>query len=336
MQETVYRMERCAPYLRTEGRVLMTADGLRTEWSASGFTVRFYGNGITLFFAHFRDAQPICALAILDGVRMKYALTDGNEPVVLECAQGEHTLTFLRLSEGTVPLYCRALRIQGAFADTEPVLLAPPAHCGRKLTFFGDSITCGYGVMGSMRSGNFYTWEEDPTRAYAYRTAELLRAEAELVSISGQGIVKNCNGDVDTPIPTFWCRQDRTLCNPYEVRRQPDAVIINAGTNDGAGRVTFEEFRAGAEAFLRDLRRAYPDAEIVWFYGLMGLDYDEVLKALFEKLTPELGHLTYLPTDMIYDHVDAGEVGANGHPSAEGAERGARELSSKLAELLGW
>lgn len=342
MQITYYPVTQCAPYLRTEGRVTMTAEGLLMDWSAAGFTFRFRGNGVTLFFQRFRDMQPICGLALLDGVRYPFASADGTAPLVLNCETGEHTLTFLRLSEGGVRFLCRVIRISSPAGDDAPAgapapaLLAPPAPKTRKLTFFGDSITCGYGNCGDETSGGFLTWEEDPTRGYAYRTAELLDAEAELVCISGQGIVKNCNGDMGNPIPRFWCRQNLSYDTPYDTHRQPDAVIINAGTNDCGGRVTHEEFYAGAEAFLRELRRAYPDAEIVWFYGLMGLYYDETLKRLIETLAPELGHLTYLPADPIYNHAQEGEIGANGHPSVEGAERGARQLSAKLSELLGW
>ena len=335
MQFCDYSVNQSARYLRTEGRVLLTAEGLLMDWSAAGFTVRFRGSGVTLYFARFCDMQPICGMAILDGVRYHFASADGTSPLILDCPAGEHTLTFLRLSEGGVRLLCTMIRVTALYGDAYPELLPPPAPLKRKLTFFGDSITCGYGNCGDPYTG-FLTWEEDPTRGYAYRTAELLSAEAELVSISGQGIVKNCNGEIGTPIPQFWCQQIRTCGIPYDTHRQPDAVVINAGTNDGGGRVTQEEFYVGAEAFLRTLRRAYPEAEIVWFYGLMGLYYDETLDRLFRTLAPELGHMTYLPVSPIYEHVEDGEIGANGHPSVEGAERGAQVLSAKLKELLGW
>lgn len=334
MQFQYYSMNSSAQYLRTEGRITMAEDGLAMTWSACGFSLRFRGSGIVLTFAPFREMQPIFALAVLDGVRHYTVFSDGNEPVILDCAPGEHTLTFLRLSEGCTPLVCTGFRISSMAKDKTPAVLPSPEAYKRKLTFFGDSITCGYGVCSSASSGQFLTWEEDATRAYAYRTAEMLGAEAEIVSISGQGVVKNCMGFVDTPIPTFWCHQNRILSDPYDESRQPDAVIVNAGTNDCGGGVTKEEFYAGAEAFLRRLRSAYPAAEIVWFYGLMSLEYDDVLRAVTEKLQPELGHITYLPTAMIYDRPE--EIGANGHPSAEGAERAARELSDKLKELLAW
>lgn len=52
-----------------------------------------------------------------------------------------------------------------------------------------DSITCGYGVDDEDRSHQFSTKTEDATKAYAYKTAQLLNADYSLVSYSGHGVV---------------------------------------------------------------------------------------------------------------------------------------------------
>lgn len=335
-----YLMSFCGDCIRPEGRVTINGNGLLMDWSACGFTVNFNGCAVNLHFGSYRADQPVIVLAVLDGVRSKYSISDGNETVTVECADikgnrsESHTLTLLRLSEGGVPLYCRQLDVISRYDGVSPELAARPAEKKRRIVFFGDSITCGYGNLGVEGEPGFRTWEEDPTLAYAYLTAEELGAAAEIVSISGQGIVRNCNGDVDTPIPLFFRWQSRTLRTEHDFARQPDAVVVNAGTNDWGGAVTDEEFDAGAEAFLRDLRKCYPSAPVVWFYGLMGDRYDAVLRNVTEKLNAEIGGIYYLPADIIIGH--AGNFGANGHPSFEGAQRGALILGTKLCEILHW
>ena len=316
------------------GRVTRTDDGLLMDWSACGFSLRFAGSGISFAFMPHRADMPVYVMAILDGIRTKFAVDSGFERFMLACEDGEHTLSFLRLSEGGDPLVCREIRITAENGQSAPALLPPPAPKERRIVYFGDSITCGYGNLGDPRSG-FYTCEEDPTLAYAYRSAELCDADAELVSISGQGVVLNCNGDIGTPIPTFYKWQSRTLQTPCDFSLQPDVVVVNAGTNDGgAGHVSQEAMFEGACAFVKNLRLAYPKAEIVWFYGLMGEVYGEALTKAEAVLADTDARFTYVPCDMIYGK--PGEVGANGHPSVEGAERGAQVLAAKIKEIMNW
>ena len=103
------------------------------------------------------------------------------------------------------------------------------------------------------------------------------------------------------------------------------------GTNDNGGGVTDEEFHDGAKAFIEDLRAHYPRAKLVWFYGLMGLRYDAVLRALEAELADTPAAFTYLPVRQIA--TAAGEVGACWHPTVEGDERGAAELAAMLNRM---
>ena len=110
-----------------------------------------------------------------------------------------------------------------------------------------------------------------------------------------------------------------------------DFVVVNAGTNDCGGGVTDEEFHDGAKAFLLDLRSHYPTAKLVWYYGLMGLRYDAVLRALETELAQTEAAFSYLSVRPISR--TAGEIGAVWHPSVEGDERGAAVLAAHLHSL---
>ena len=315
---------------KREGRISDTSDGILMDWSACGFSVNVRANGAVLDFAPYHADQPVYIAVTADGVKQIHALSDGVTRVVVPLAYGAHTVTVQRLSEGSSPLYCRSLRLSAPFGEEVPALLPPPAKRSRRIVFFGDSITCGYGNAAEETSP-YLTSEQDPTAAYAWKCAELMGADAELVSISGQGIVRNCNGVVDTPIPTFFSWQSRHLRTPHAFDGKVDYVVVNAGTNDNGGGVTDEEFHDGAKAFLLDLRAHYPQARIVWYYGLMGARYDGVLRALEAELSDTDASFAYLPTRTISR--EKGEIGAVWHPSVEGDDRGAAELAAYLYSL---
>lgn len=313
------------------GRISLTDDGILCDWSACGFSVNLCAAMAVLDFAPYHAEQPVYIAVIVDGVKQIHALGGDCNRVVVPMTGGVHTLTVLRLSEGAVPLCCTGLRLAAAVSDSTPVLLPPPEKKYRRIVFFGDSITCGFGNTGETTSP-YLTYEQDPTEAYAWRCAELLSADAELVSISGQGIVRDCGGNTGIPIPTFFGWQSRYLGTPHAYPDDADIVVINAGTNDCGGRVTLEEFHDGAKAFLMNLRAHYPQAKLVWCYGLMGLYYDGVLRTLEEELSDTDAAFTYLPVSPIA--WERGEVGAVGHPSVEGDVRGAAELAAVLYALL--
>ena len=313
------------------GRISLTDDGILCDWSASGFSVNVRTNGIVLDFAPYHADQPVYAAVIVDGIKQVHALSDCVCRIVVPMTYGVHTVTVQRLSEGASPLYCRAIRLSAPFGGEAPALLPPPAYKPRRIVFFGDSITCGYGNMAEQTSP-YLTSEQDPTEAYAYRCAELMDADAELVSISGQGIVRDCGGNTGIPIPTFYGWQSRHLRTPHAFPDDAEIVVINAGTNDNGGGVIDEEFHDGAKAFIADLRTHYPRAKIVWYYGLMGQRYDAVLHALEEELSETDAAFTYLPVHPISR--SAGEIGAVWHPSVEGDVRGAVELAAKLWQML--
>ena len=313
------------------GRISCTDDGIVCDWSACGFSVNVRASMAVLDFAPYHCDQPVYIGILVDGIKQIHALGGDCCRAVVPMTDGCHTLTVLRLSEGYVPLYCTGLRIACSSADGAPMLLPPPEKKSHRIVFFGDSITCGFGNTGETTSP-YLTSEQDPTEAYAWKCAELLGADAELVSISGQGIVRDCAGNTGIPIPEFFGWQSRCLKTAHAYPDDADVVVINAGTNDNGGGVTDEEFHDGAKAFLLDLRAHYPTAKIVWYYGLMGSRYDGVLRALEAELSDTDAAFTYLPTRTI--SWEKGEIGAVGHPSVEGDLRGAAELAAQLYKML--
>ena len=313
------------------GRCGWDGDGLYLDWSASGFQFLYRGRRIEFHFLPLTVAQPIYLKIQTDEYAFSFPVSTGNEVLTLNFPkESEHKIRILRQSEGDVPL-----RISHAVTENDSVLI-PWKRRDRKITFLGDSITCGFGVLAPATENVFTTYQEDVTAAYAYLTAEAFDADYQIVSISGQGVVRNCNGDLGFPIPSFYQVQNRTRKEAFDPSKFPSDVIVMAGgTNDVGGRVSDTEFTEAAHTFLNVLRKDFPDAAIVWLYGMMNREFIPTIEKIV-RTRRESGdeRITFLPVATI--RREDGEVGAVGHPNEKAQRRFAEELCRVIAEMTGW
>ena len=156
------------------------------------------------------------------------------------------------------------------------------------IEFIGDSITCGYGVDDEDLSHHFSTKTEDATKAYAYKTAQLLDADYSLVSYSGHGIIsgytsKATEKNESELVPPIYEQFSKTPTSdgffnddtPWDFSRyEPDYVVINLGTNDGSytgnDKDKAAEYEEGYLKFIKTVKSHYPDAYVICILGTMG------------------------------------------------------------------
>ena len=288
------------------GRSRIRDGALAVYWPNSGFSIRFKARSAIVSFKPFSSGAPLYLKAFLDGKATKHTVATGDEKLLFESLDdGEHTLTLLRVSESI-----DSLRIE----------------------FFGDSITCGYGVLAEPTVTGYTTFEQDSTMAYAYMTAEKLNASGRYEAISGQGILCNCNGEKALEITKFyrWTLRDET---PWDFSLwTPDVVVVNAGTNDSWGGVDSAAFGAKADEFLRELREVYPDALLIWAYGMMDVKFTDTLTAVVAALGDE--RVRFLPLAPI--DLKNGDVGGGGHPNVNASIRVSDLLAKTIKNELGW
>ncbi len=302
---------------------------LELSWSLAGFAVRFIGERAIV---HFRADYALDVAAYLkveiDGREGKYGIIDGREKIVLDgLGEGEHMLVVRRASAGELPVKVSAFEIMGAVCE----ILPPPEMPKLKMQFFGDSITCGFGVLADSATTPYSTSDEDATKTYAYLTAKSLGADIRVCAISGQGIVCNCAGEHGTLFSEFYAYETRNGKQPHDFKSWvPDIVVINGGTNDNGGGASEEAFEAGARDFIARVRAAYPAAHIFWMYGLMGQRYDELLLKLIGDLSENDKRLYYVPITPI----TAEERGAVSHPNLVGQARGTAVLTAAIREAM--
>src|SRR5258708_25221227 len=136
------------------------------------------------------------------------------------------------------------------------VLLASPPPFVRRIEYIGDSITCGYGDLGSSALCHFTPDTEDETSAYGALAAAQLNAQHTAIAYSGIGMYRNGGGDTANTIPT---RYQRTLPDDPPSAwafntPPPHVVVINLATHDFRTGGPRPPFSQACLAFLSPLR----------------------------------------------------------------------------------
>ncbi len=332
-------------------------------WAGSGFEVCFSGSELHLILeADFERFEPWIAVEV-DGaplIRMPLGRGETDVCVFRGMASG---VKHVRLWKECQPmcddpahrLWVKELRWDGG------AFLPVPAHA-LKLEFVGDSITSGEGAIGAKRETDWTTALFSSSRNFAHETARALDAECRLISMGGWGIRSGWDNDPRHVIPDIYGR----VCGPAGGERdlalgaqtendftawQPDAVIVNLCTNDagamtqpawhGDGGRAFRQtdtpeglarIEDAAAAFLRELRRRNPSAQLVWAYGMIGDALRPQLERAVERVRRETGdtRIHYLPLPGMTDET----TGALGHPG-EACHRAAADVTVKfLKEIL--
>jgi lysophospholipase L1-like esterase len=235
----------------------------RFSWSGTGFVARFRGTSLIaalgnegrFIFKAVVDGVPQPAFTSMPGAG-RYALATG-------LPAGEHTVALYRQTEGQLGLS----QLHGLTVG-DGALLAPPPAPQRLIEVVGDSISCGYGILGAIDDDCYDT--ESHWDAYPSVMARALGAEVSTIAGSGRGVVRNYPGDSIDTMPQIYERVLATQAAPtWDFRAQPQAVIINLGTNDlGNGKGDpGPRFATIYRSLVETIRARYPGAFILCTIG---------------------------------------------------------------------
>ncbi len=183
-------------------------------------------------------------------------------------ANAVYTVTFRKHIEAN---YATAV-FAGFSMDTAATYLTPPASAARRIEVIGDSISAGYGDLGTVATCNATADNEDSEKAYGPVAAAALGADLHLLAWSGKGVYLNNDHTTTETMPMIWTRAVATDANTAWDTSSwtPQVVVINLGTNDFTNTsVDQTTFVSTYTAFLGQLRSAYPKAEIIVSMGPM-------------------------------------------------------------------
>lgn len=254
----------------------------------------------------------------------------------------EHdVIIFKRQDEG-----CARFDMCGALIDDGASIAAPPEPMpGRRIEFYGDSVTCGERCEAVC-----YTGQADPNadlsgysnawHSYAAVTARNLGAQAHLIAQGGASLIDGI-GWFHAPdylgLESIW---DRAAYNP-ELGETPQwdfsaytphVVVVAIGQNDSHPYDFMDEDYSGEQArhwrgryvdFVHALRAAYPNALIVLTTTILRHSpaWDRAIDQVCEMVAdPRVRHFMYLRNG----------TATPGHPRIGEQQEMAMELTSYL------
>jgi lysophospholipase L1-like esterase len=249
--------------VRWIGRVDTTsmADKPRFSWSGTGFVARFSGTSLTADLA-ITGAATIFKTVVDGAPQATFTATPGqaSHPLASGLADGVHTVELYRQTEGPQG----ESRLMGLSVGGG-ALMDPPAGAGRLIEVVGDSITCGYGNLGTLADSECFTTESH-WDTYAAIAGRALGAEVSTVAASGRGIIRNYAGDTGGTMPMVYTRAVTNAATPsWGFHVEPQVVVINLGTNDisnGKGDPGLP-FRDTYRTLLETIRAYYPHTYII-------------------------------------------------------------------------
>ena len=241
---------------KIQGRTIYRDTVRYLGYSASSVSFAFTGKKAQATFLsdpeHFSSEEhAFVAIYINDekNPAKRIELNKSEETILLYESDEEKTVT-ITIMKYSEPEYA-ICGIASITIDSD-ALLPPPTAKARKIQIVGDSITCGYGVEGSVEDELHRTCTENPTKSYSMLSVQALDADAEIVAWNGKGVISAYIGDDrDTPddswlVPMLYdyadagCekqyfRKPKEQWEPWDHSLfEPDLVMVHLGTNDAS------------------------------------------------------------------------------------------------------
>jgi len=322
------------------GRYDLLSNGAQFDWSGVSWSHQFSGSSVSMLF---QDNGANQYAITVDG-KVSVLKTTGASSYTLATGlgSGTHTVSVFKRTEpnqsGASPIF-KGFVIDGG----SPVFQPNPVKAGRKLEFWGDSITCGYGDLGTFPC-SFSADTEDENQTYAFVTGRHFNSEVHVEAWSGKGVVRNYGAPTTTspdPMPIYL-----PLTCALESNKQwdwsrwvPNAVVINLGTNDYSTDPVppTNVFEQGYLNMTSLIRAHYPPSTFIFtvcgplISGTCCTNIQDVVKQLNNG-----GDKNVIYVDMQNILVMPQDYGCDYHPSVSGHQKMANILIPVIQKALGW
>ncbi len=326
-EEAEYNLSK--KYVRFIGRNEVNETyGLAINWPGAGFEFKFTGTSADVYVSYMTSS--VYFNVIVDGGEPnRIALSSGWNNIATELTEEEHTIKFLRSSEGNNGLsYFGNIKVNG----TVPT---PTVAGRRKIEFYGDSFTVGYANLSEGESKS--AENTDNYYSYASIASRTLGAEANIIARSGKGIAINNSGSITSTLPEVskYCDVPDST-GEHELwdhsKFIPQIVVVFLGINDWVGDSKSEvenptELVTNAyRDFIKELRGYYPKATIL-LCSRPSKCYQGAVDTVFGELSPTDNRLHR----FYFDPCTA--TGEAGHPTKAEHEVLAQQLVEKINSI---
>ncbi len=304
------------PNIKYIGRWDISSRTVHTSnWTGAYFKTNFTGTTVQI-----KLAAPVNI----------YVLIDQRADTFYSAVSGTVNLTPTRLSPGIHSLRVAAyseedvIQFQGLILDRGAHTVAPTIS-SHLIEFVGDSITTGT------------TTSEEALTGYGWLTGEALSVEHVLTAHEGICLVNGVQCGVPKAAgmsAQFFKMQTVYFPNSPRwdfSRYQPDAVVINLGSNDNDYEVDDATFQSTYITFLHNIRAVYPYTEILVLRPFQGEKADSTQAAVQTINAAGDTRVRYIDTT---GWISDSDLNDGVHPSDTGQIKVANRLAPILAPYV--
>lgn len=329
--------------LKYSGRIdTSRTSGADMIWSGSSVKINFTGTSIAALLQDQRSDNYFNVILDNDSIFiLRIDSTKRYHQLATNLKEGKHSIELFKRTEihhGRTTLF--NFRIKG-----KPELLDKPSVSNRKIEFYGNSITAGYGnedYSGKDRPDSIFT---NNYMSYAAITARHFGAEYHCIAKGGIGVMLSW---FDYTMPDIYKRIDPfTPSSTWNFKQYtPNIVVINLFQNDSwlVTRKEHPEFirKFGTEApqpeyivksykdFILKIRHVYPKAQIICALGCMDATREgSPWPAYVEQAVQQL------QDDKIFTHFFPYQS-ASSHPLTQHHEKMAESLIHFISKNCKW
>jgi len=357
-------------HLKVHGRTTNNRSPLALFWTGSGIELNVRASELWVELeADYDLHEPWIHLLINGASVSRQMVIAGRRWVCLFRGMNADKVKNVRLvqevqamsGDPACSLQLHALKLDG---DLLPIADRP---C--KIEFIGDSITSGEGAVGAQAEEDWIPMWFSAVDNYTFLTAEALNADYRVISQSGWGVLSSWDNNPHGNLPQHYGQ----VCGLLGGRKQaalgaqepadfaawqPDAVVVNLGTNDGGAfqspawqdpatgqtfkqrlledgsyhKADLQALADAIERFLVQLRGYNPQAHIVWAYGMLGIPMLPTIRRAVEAYAAKSGDTRVSVLQL--PEMTAETVGARWHPGLACHEQAARMLSEYLKGIM--
>ncbi|MCR5067091.1 MAG: S-layer homology domain-containing protein [Erysipelotrichaceae bacterium] len=242
-----------------------------------------------------------------------FPVEQGGGKLIVFVEEGLHNIRLVKVSH-----YRMALAELDSIVINGDILLPAPTEKEPFIEYIGDSLVCGWGVVG-LHNGEYLSC--DGTLAYPYLVSKALNADYAIFDMSGQGACYGNPSIQDCYLKSSYRRGDEE----YDFPRQADAVVINIGTNDYTYNTGEENFHAALANIIAMVRQKHGDnVKILIVYNMKNDGYSSVLVSFAQQQGISILKCARSTNTATFRH-----------PSIAEHAKYAEQISERLKELLG-
>lgn len=355
--------------LKVWGRTTASMEPLTLFWTGSAVECNVRANELWVEVeADYETYEPWMSIMINGAYVSRLMLNKGKQWICLFRGMNKEQIKNVKIVKEVQAMsederHCLQIhefKINGTFLPVE--------EKPYKLEFIGDSITSGEGSIGAVLEEDWISMWFSTQNNYAHMVAAEMDAEYRIISQSGWGVYTGWDNNPYSALPLYYEKvcgllkgeknESLGALQAYDFKKwQPDAIIINLGTNDGSAfnspewrdektgeshkqrlnedgsfhEADLKKFEEAAYAFIVKVRKNNPYAQIVWAYGMLGYSMLESIKRVVRLYKNLSGDEKICILKLPETNTDT--VGARRHPGVLSHQIAAKCIVDQLKNM---